>query len=115
MTYRELNQRANQLARYLQRHGVKRGSLVACCIERSSNLIVTLMAALKSGGAYLAVEKNIPSKRLHSIFEDARPAVILVELEQEKATIGSKGLATSTQIASLPTVVCLDQHAKSIS
>ena len=115
MTYRELNQRANQLARYLQRHGVKRGSLVASCIERSSNLIVALMAALKSGGAYLALEKNTPSKRLHAIFEDARPAVILVELEQEKATIGSKGLATSTQIASLPIVVCLDQHAKSIA
>ena len=87
LTYAKLNARSNQLARYLQRHGVRRGSFVACCMERSSDLIVTLLATLKSGGAYVALDTNIPSKRLHSILEDARPAVIVVKSQLEKATI----------------------------
>ena len=84
-------------------------------MERSSDLIVTLLATLKSGGAYVALDTNIPSKRLHSILEDARPAVIVVKSQQEKAAIDLMGLVEGAQIASLPIVICLDQHAQSIS
>ena len=80
-----------------------------------ADLIVTLLAILKSGGAYVALDTNIPSKRIHSILEDARPPVIVVKSQQEKATIDSMGLVEGTQIASLPIVICLDQHAQSIS
>ena len=111
----QLNAQSNQLARYLQRHGVKRGSFVASYMERSSDLIVTLLATLKSGGAYLALDTNIPSKRLNSILEDARPAVIVVKSQLEKAAIDSIGSVEGAKIASLPIVICLDQHAKSIS
>ena len=91
------------------------GSLVASCMERSSDLIVTLLATLKLGGAYVVLETNIPSRRLNSILEDARPAVIVVKSQLEKAAINSIGSVEGAQIASLPIVVCLDQHAKSIS
>ena len=110
MTYRELNQRANQLARYLQRHGVRRGSFVASYMERSSDLIVTLLATLKAGGAYLAFENDTPSKRLHTILEDACPAVILVTSQKGKTAIDSEAIATKRQVA-----VCLDQHVRSVN
>ena len=115
LTYAQLNAQSNQLARYLQRHGVRRGSFVASYMERSSDLIVTLLATLKSGGAYIALDKNIPSKRLNSILQDARPAVIVVKSQQEKAAIDLTGLVEGAQIASLPILICLDQHAQSIS
>ena len=92
LSYAKLNAQSNQLARYLQRHGVKRGSFVASCMERSSDLIVTLLATLKSGGAYVALDTNIPSKRLNSILHDARPAVIIVKSQQEKASIDLTGI-----------------------
>jgi amino acid adenylation domain-containing protein len=113
-TYAELNAQANQLARYLKRNGVRPGSLVASYMEQSSDLIVTLLAILKSGGAYLALETNIPSKRLHSILGDARPAIIVAKTQQEKATIESAVLADGAA-ANLPIVVCLDQHTGFIS
>jgi len=112
LTYAELNARSNQLAHYLQCHGVRPGSFVACCMERSSDLIVTLLATLKSGGAYVALDTHIPSKRLHSILKQARPAVLVVKSQPEKAAVDS--VAESAEIASVPIVVCLDQHASSI-
>ena len=115
LSYAKLNAQSNQLARYLQRHGVRPGSFVACRMERSSDLIVTLLAILKSGGAYVALDTNIPSKRLHSILEDARPVVIITKSKQENASIDLTGLVEGAQIASLPIVICLDQHAQSIS
>ena len=52
LTYRELNEHANQLAHHLQKHGVQEGSLVGVCLERSSEMIVALLGILKAGGAY---------------------------------------------------------------
>ena len=101
LTYAKLNAQSNQLARYLQRHGLRPGSFVASFMERSSDLIVTLLATLKSGGAYLALETNIPSKRLRSILGDARPAVVVVKSQQEKATVESAGLADGAAVDSL--------------
>jgi len=106
LTYAELNVRSNQLAHYLQHHGVRPGSFVACCMERSSDLIVTLLATLKAGGAYVALDTDIPTKRLQSILEHARPAVLVVKSELEKVAV--------EEIARPPIVVCLDQHARSI-
>ena len=110
LTYAKLNAQSNQLARYLQRNGVRPGSLVASYMERSSDLIVTLLAILKSGGAYLALETNVPPKRLHSILGDARPEAVVVKSQQEKAAIELAGLAEGVAANPL-TVVCLDQHA----
>ena len=115
LNYAKLNAQSNQLARYLQRFGVRRGCFVACCMERSADLIITLLAALKAGGAYVALDTHDPSRRLHSILESARPVVLVVKSHDEKAAIDSMRLAEGGRIESLPTVVCLDDHAQSIS
>jgi amino acid adenylation domain-containing protein len=79
MTYRELNERANQLARTLRAKGVKPDSLVAVCFERSLEMIVSFLAVLKSGGAYLPIDSSYPKERLAMMLEDARPAVLLTQ------------------------------------
>ena len=56
LTYRQLNQRSNQLAHYLQTLGVKAESLVAVCLERSLEMIISILAILKAGGAYVPLD-----------------------------------------------------------
>ena len=77
LSYRELDRRANQVARALRRRGVKRGALVGLCLERSLDLVVGLMAILKAGGAYLPLDPTYPSERLSFMVQDARPAVVV--------------------------------------
>jgi amino acid adenylation domain-containing protein len=79
MTYRELNERANQLARTLRAKGVKPDSLVAVCFERSLEMIVAFLAILKSGGAYLPIDSSYPKERLAMMLEDAKPGVLLTQ------------------------------------
>lgn len=71
LTYQELNQRAERLARYLKSLGVGPGRLVAIFIERSPEMIVALLAVLKAGGAYLPVDPTYPAERVAYMLEDA--------------------------------------------
>ena len=71
LTYRELNERANQLAHYLRRLGVAPETLVGLCLERSPELIIGILGILKAGGAYLPLDADYPPQRLTFIFEDA--------------------------------------------
>jgi len=77
ISYRELNQRANQLAHYLQRHGVGPEVLVGICVERSIEMIVGLLAILKAGGAYLPLDPDYPKERLDFMLQDAQAKVLL--------------------------------------
>ncbi|HTU35030.1 MAG TPA: amino acid adenylation domain-containing protein [Candidatus Acidoferrum sp.] len=79
LTYRQLNERANQLARTLREKGVRPDSLVAVCFERSINMIVALLAVLKAGGAYVPIDSSYPKARLEMMFDDASPSVVLTE------------------------------------
>jgi len=79
MTYRELDQRSNQLARLLSVHNVKANSLVAVCLDRSLDLIVSMLAVLKAGAGYLPLDPSYPAERLKLILEDAGPSVILTQ------------------------------------
>ncbi len=78
LTYRELNQRANQLARYLIKQGVKPGTLVGICLERSPELLVGIWGILKAGGAYVPLDPTYPENRLHFMVQDAAVPVLLV-------------------------------------
>ncbi|RYZ45987.1 MAG: non-ribosomal peptide synthetase, partial [Myxococcaceae bacterium] len=71
LTYRELDARANQLAHLLRSHGVGPDTLVALCLERSLELIVSLLAILKAGGAYVPLDPSYPAPRLAAMLEDA--------------------------------------------
>ena len=77
LTYRELNERANQLAHHLRDLGVSAEVIVALALERSIELVVALLAILKAGGAYLPLDPVWPPQRLVQILEDAAPAVVI--------------------------------------
>jgi amino acid adenylation domain-containing protein len=79
LTYRQLGDRANRLANYLQELGVGRNTLVAICVERSAEMLVGLLGILKAGGAYLPLDPMFPRERLAFMLEDAQPLVLLTQ------------------------------------
>lgn len=72
LTYRQLNERANQLAYYLRYKGVKPEKVVALYMERSIPAIIVILAVLKAGGAYLPLDCNDPPKRLAFILNESQ-------------------------------------------
>jgi amino acid adenylation domain-containing protein len=91
LTYRELNSRANQLARFLQKGGVHPDSLVAVRAERSLEMIIGIFAVLKAGGAYLPIDPAYPAARQEFMLRDANVRWLLTQshlpaLEHEAKT-----------------------------
>jgi amino acid adenylation domain-containing protein/FkbH-like protein len=82
LTYDQLNARANQLAHCLRRHQIEPGAPVAICMNRSSQMIVGLLAILKAGGAYVPMDPRYPKERLAFMFADTRASVLLTEQSQ---------------------------------
>ena len=78
-TYGDLNRRSNQLAHYLRESGVKPETRVAICVERSVEMIVALLAALKAGAAYVPLDPAYPAERLHFMLKDSRSTVLLTQ------------------------------------
>jgi len=79
LTYRELNNRANQLAHYLQRLGVKPEVRVGICVERSLEMVIGILAILKAGGAYVPLDPTYPSERLELILKDVQIPILLTQ------------------------------------
>lgn len=79
LTYRELNDRANQLAHYLRDLGVAPEVLVGFCVDRSLEMIVGLLGILKAGGAYVPLDPAYPTERLSYMVEDAKISVLLTQ------------------------------------
>ncbi|WP_375509332.1 amino acid adenylation domain-containing protein [uncultured Nostoc sp.] len=79
LTYRELNHRANQLAHYLRSLGVGPEVLVGICVERSTDMVVSILGILKAGGAYVPLDPTYPQERLAFMLEDAQVSVLLTE------------------------------------
>jgi len=79
LSYRELNQRANQIAHYLQRHGVGPESLVGVCLQRSPDMVAALLGVWKAGGAYVPLDPSYPQERLSFMVRDAAVQVLLTE------------------------------------
>ncbi|MCW3089278.1 MAG: linear pentadecapeptide gramicidin synthetase LgrD, partial [Ferruginibacter sp.] len=77
LSYRELNERANQLARYLQQKGVRKETLVPMCMERGIDMMVAILAILKAGGAYVPVDSDFPSERINYMLEDTGSQFLL--------------------------------------
>ncbi|MEV5687360.1 amino acid adenylation domain-containing protein [Streptomyces sp. NPDC052164] len=77
LTYRELDERSNRLARLLIDRGVRRGQLVALAMPRSVDLPVALLATLKAGAAYLPVDPEYPADRVAHMLADARPTAVI--------------------------------------
>ena len=81
LTYAELNRRANQLARHLLQLQVQSGDLVGICLERSPLLVIGILATLKAGAAYVPLDPDYPSERLHFMLQDAHVQVVLSQQE----------------------------------
>lgn len=103
VTYRELNERANQLAHYLGRQGVRVEHLVGICIERSIEMVVGVLGVLKSGGAYVPLDPTHPRLRLSHIVDDAGISLLLTR----------RGLARGRLHNGSP-VICVDEHQELI-
>ena len=79
LTYRQLDERSNQLGHHLQKLGVGPDSLVAVCVERSLDMVVGLLGVLKAGGAYVPLDPRYPKDRLAFVLEDADAKVLLTQ------------------------------------
>lgn len=77
LTYQELNEKANQLARYLIEKGVKNGSIVGIVLPRSLEIIISMFAILKTGAAYLPLDPTYPKNRINYITNDSKVNLIL--------------------------------------
>jgi amino acid adenylation domain-containing protein/thioester reductase-like protein len=79
LTYRELNNRANQLAYYLQKQGIKPEKTVGICVNRSLEMAVAILGVLKAGGAYVPIDPTYPRDRITDILEDAGVEILLTQ------------------------------------
>ncbi|WP_139488459.1 non-ribosomal peptide synthase/polyketide synthase [Brevibacillus dissolubilis] len=97
LTYAQLNQRANQLAHYLQKQGTGPDKLVGICVERSIEMIVGILGVMKAGAAYVPIDPAHPLERIAYMLEDTQASLVLTQ---------------STLLSVLPEteamVICLD-------
>ncbi len=85
LTYQELQERSNQLARALRGKGITQGSIVSIMAEHSLELIVAIMAVLKSGGAYLPIDPEYPIERIQYLLDDSQTTILMTQSHlQEK-------------------------------
>ncbi|MEU5741197.1 amino acid adenylation domain-containing protein, partial [Streptomyces tendae] len=100
LTYRELDARSNRLAHWLIDRGARPESLVAVTLPRTVDLVVALLAVLKSGAAYVPVDPDHPQARIDHILSDARPVLVLdAALLAEAASAGHVESAPAVRVA----------------
>lgn len=79
LTYKELNARANQIAKVLRNKGVKPDSIVGIMVDRSIEIVVGILGVLKAGGAYLPMDPNYPTERINYMLEDSSIGIVLTQ------------------------------------
>ncbi len=79
LTYKELDQRANQLAHYLQKYKIEPDVLVGVCLERSCEMMIALLGVLKAGGGYIPMDPDYPKDRLAYIAENSNAPVLITQ------------------------------------
>jgi amino acid adenylation domain-containing protein len=101
LTYGQLKERSNQVANYLLKKGVQRGSLVALCVERSLEMVVGILGILKAGAAYVPLDPAYPAERLSFMLTDANVSVLLTQNHLLRSLPSFAG-----------TICCLDSDRK---
>jgi amino acid adenylation domain-containing protein len=90
LSYRELNERANQLGCYLREQGVGSDVRVAICLERSVEMVVGLLGIMKAAGAYVPLDPDYPEERLKYMLADTQPTLLLTQ-ERMQARLAGLG------------------------
>ena len=104
LTYLQLNERANQLAHYLQSMGIGPEELVGLCVHRSPEMVVGLLGILKAGGTFVPLDLSYPSERLAFMLEDAKVSLVLTQHRLVEKLLDS-----------ITKVVCLDTEWQDIA
>ncbi|WP_340018591.1 non-ribosomal peptide synthase/polyketide synthase [Paenibacillus sp. FSL H3-0457] len=86
LSYHELNERSNRLARKLRETGVEADQLVAILAERSLDMVVGILAILKAGGAYVPVDPDYPEERIRFMIEDSGAPLLLIQKHLHEKT-----------------------------
>ncbi|MBS0264114.1 MAG: amino acid adenylation domain-containing protein, partial [Planctomycetes bacterium] len=94
LTYGDLERQANQLAQYLVSRGVGPQVLVGVCVERSPQMVVTLLAILKAGAAYVPLDPGYPAERIRTVIASSQPRLVLTQSD----LISRLGLDPATAI-----------------
>ncbi len=106
LTYRELNEKANQLARFLRDKGVRPGTIAAVMEERTIDMVCSILAVLKAGGGYLPIDIEAPESRIVSMLDDCNISLLLTHskiLEEFSYTnLQSLQLATIKPLLTAP-------------
>jgi amino acid adenylation domain-containing protein len=97
-TFQQLNEYSNRMARHLRRQGIREGSLVGVCLERSHEMLGAVLGVLKAGAAYLPLDPTHPVSRLELVLTDAQATLLLTEE------------ALAAQLHTSARVVCLDSE-----
>ena len=105
VTYRELDQRSNQLARYLRRQGVGPERIVAIHMPRSLQMVEAVLGVLKAGGAYLPLDPNAPEERLQLMLQDANALMVLAQIDPEAARESTEPLDSKVSEQSLAYII----------
>ncbi|MFT5193588.1 MAG: amino acid adenylation domain-containing protein [Candidatus Promineifilaceae bacterium] len=103
LTYHEVDQRMNLLARYFQRRGVSPGTLVGLCVDRSTDMVVAALAILHVGATYVPLDPDYPADRLNYMIEDSEMPFVVTQ---------------SSRVAQMPSsvqLIILDEEAASIA
>ena len=99
-TYQQLNQKANQLARFLQKYGISPEKPVGICLERSLDMVCAMLGVLKAGGCYVPIDPHYPTARIQSMLDDGKVNLLLTRSEL-KVNYGE--------------TICLDIHKEEIA
>ncbi|MER9250109.1 amino acid adenylation domain-containing protein [Mesorhizobium sp. M0590] len=115
LSYAVLEQRANRLARYLISKGVCLGDVVGILVERSCDLIVGFLAALKAGAVYLPLDPRLPPQRLRFMLRDAGATALISKSELREQTFGDVLSGRNIECANGCAVVLLDKDRTKIA
>ncbi|CAM1358757.1 non-ribosomal peptide synthase/polyketide synthase [Tenacibaculum xiamenense] len=79
LTYKELNERANKVAHYLLKQGVKADDFIGICVDRNIEMIIGILGILKAGAAYVPIDAGYPEKRIEHILNDTKTKIVLTD------------------------------------
>ncbi|KAI1810363.1 amino acid adenylation domain-containing protein [Poronia punctata] len=116
LSYSDLNSKANQIARHLQKHGVVSGGVIAIIMEKSPLLYCGILAILKTGCAYLPILPSTPTERVKDIFHQADPCLCLIDEVSSRlrlCELPTPTVALNAEIVSSYSDVNIEPHGQS--